>query len=411
MSWDLEVARHRELTAADYAVFRRTRRSDLRWVTVVHGAFVVRPGDDTAAQMRDAVAHLGAEWREVLMEGGRIRRDPRGYTRWTGVVELDLLHPRMLCSRMKNELLAGFGVDSESISIEERVVVLHTHMIIDGRGHRSWSDMDRDLRSRWSDGPRQVHFAKIHECGTVSENIDRLAGYSTKFRFAYSRGWLDRKTEYLKSEFEPEWREYLENAYRVIGLDKLAISSVRSRSKEGSRAYGRETSFEDKTPDSEVLQLTPSSESKYNYSKSYDQLQTMTYYENGSVVYSPIRYDSKVRYSVRIQDLIPYVDLEKITDETLADLCDAIERSGGITGTPERLEAQYGDELGDIAIQQARMELRRTRAEMAKLSAEATKLRAEATDDLADAGDAVLEALHLHGRPLAATGSRHTTRV
>ncbi|WP_156647868.1 hypothetical protein [Methylobacterium sp. Leaf87] len=382
MTWDEEIAPLRAATAARYDVFVRTRRSDLRWVTVIVGAYVVRIWDDTAVLMREAVASLNADFRKTLMQEGRIRRDPRGYTRWTGVVEIDLIHPNMLCSRMKTELLSGFGIDFAKIHKLERVVILHVHMIIDGRGHESWNLIDKSIRSRWSVGPRQVHFAEIYKNGTVSDNIKRLSDYSVKFKFFYSRGWLDRKTEYYREEYETKWIDYVQAMYRTIGLDNLTISSVSSRSSYGSRVYSNTSESVVEKQDSQALQLTiPTAHSdKDNTKPSYYQVQE--YNPNGKYTVIPIHKFNVRKDNMRIKEILPYINLDKISDETLSELCDHLDRMGGQRRTSASLEAQYGDAnadaLSDLEVEQARLDLDQTRADV-------ERSRAQAVVDLADA--------------------------
>jgi hypothetical protein len=83
---------------------------------------------------------------------------------------------------------------------------------------------------------------------------------------------------------------------------------------------------------------------------------------------------------MRIHEIIPYIDAEKMTAKTFIDIWSRLERMQGPEGTDDvsALELQYGDPLYDIEVEQARLNLEQTKAEIARL-------RAEATSDLADA--------------------------
>lgn len=354
--WATETRAHREAVHASYGVLRRTNRHDLRWVTVIHAAWVVRVGDDIGPIVR-AAADLGAEWREVLMRGGRIRRDPRGYTRMSGVIEIDLLHSLLISSPMKKALFAEFGIGVSGLSREDRVLVLHTHVLIDGRGHPSWTALERDLRQQWP-GPRRVHLGKIHSEGTVSENVDRLADYSTKFELKYSKGNLDgRRAEYFRIDYEPEWREYIKRLYKAIGFAGLEIATVKSRSS-SSRVYGETSEFRGEIEKNAGLQL-----------------------EHGQEQQEHTREDIGDSDNMNIRDIIPYINLDKITVDTLRDIEDALDRMSSPTPRSEQLQIQYGDEEEEIRIEQARLDLEQTRAEIDRTRAEAVKDLATANAD------------------------------
>lgn len=81
-----------------------------------------------------------------------------------------------------------------------------------------------------------------------------------------------------------------------------------------------------------------------------------------------------------IDDIVPYIDVEKMNAKTFIDICNRVERMKGPEGTDDvsALELQYGDPLYDLEVEQARLNLEQTKAEIARL-------RAEATSDLADA--------------------------
>lgn len=367
MTWDEQAAEHRAAVHADYAVLRRSPRDALRWVTVIHAAWVVGPWDGTAALVRDAATRLAAEWRETLMRSGRIRRDPRGHTRMVGVIELDLLHSAVTSSAMKQALLNEFGIDTSRLGKHQRVLVLHTHMVIDGRGHASWSALDHDLRAQWP-GPRRVHVAHLYDEGTVAKNLNTLADYSTKFKFMYSKALLGQKAQFTGLEYEEVWTKYVKNIYREIGFENLKISTLNSRAI-NSRVYSDSSDFVGESPENRAFQLSHTVDLD-------EDVKT-----NEQTNYSNEEHYVGIIDQMRIREILPYVDIDKMTVRTLRDLCDALDRMSAGTSREQQLHVQYGDEEADIGIEQARLDLEHTRAEVEGLRAEAAKDYAAADAD------------------------------
>ncbi|MGN8095767.1 hypothetical protein [Methylobacterium sp. 22177] len=338
-------------------------------MTVIHAAWVVQLRDGTAALVRQAATQLAAQWRETLMRTGRIRRDPRGYTRLVGTIELDLLHSAVTSSRMKAALLSEFGIDVGGLGKHDRVLVLHTHMLIDGRGHASWSDLERDLRAQWP-GPRRVHVARLYDTGTVTENLNTLADYSTKFKFVYSKALLGQKSEFTGVKYEKAWSEYVMNAYREIGFDNLKISTLDSRAK-GSRVYSDLPVSEGENSEIEAFQLTPDA-SKNEETTTHEP-----------AINNDDEIDKVILEHMRAIEILPYINLNKMTVKTLGELCDALDRMSAGTSREYQLHVQYGDEEADLRIKQARVDLEHTSAEVERLRAEAAKDYAAAeADDL-----------------------------
>lgn len=379
--WEEQIARLRSDTLVNYRILRRTPRSDLRWVTVVHAASVVRLDDCCYSELVEAAAVIRANWRQTMMNGGRIRRDPRGYTRWVGVIELDLLHPRMICSRMKSELLSGFGIDFASLQNEERIIVLHSHMLVDGRGHKSWGDLERDIKRQWSSGPRQVHIAQIYKTGTLLQNINELAAYSTKFKFLYSKAWLGERTSFGSRSYGADWTEYVRNAYIAIGIENLSISSVHSRAGKMGKVYSKREEFTAEKGKLNDLQLILSN-TRYDEYEHKDAPR-----EHGGIMFKGtvlkckiIEHSNAVNmegYTMRLKDILPYMDLDKLSAESWRDIYAALSRMDGCLASSSSLEAQYGDPLGDLEIAQAYLELEQTRADI-------EHSRAQAASELAD---------------------------
>ncbi|WP_238193550.1 hypothetical protein [Methylobacterium frigidaeris] len=72
-----------------------------------------------------------------------------------------------------------------------------------------------------------------------------------------------------------------------------------------------------------------------------------------------------------------YIDPQKITLKFRQDLEDALARKGP-QGSPELMQAMYGDEKGDLELAQLRADLLKTQAEADESAASAVRDRAEA---------------------------------
>jgi hypothetical protein len=84
---------------------------------------------------------------------------------------------------------------------------------------------------------------------------------------------------------------------------------------------------------------------------------------------------------MRISEIIPYLNIEKIKAGVLRDLLRATRRWSQPKRTSASLQAQYGDELHDLEIQQAYLTLEKTRAEIAKTRAETVVGQTKARND------------------------------
>lgn len=225
-----------------FQVFSRTPHAALRWVTTVIAAYVVDLNDDIRDQVRRDVEEYHERRRAVYRKSGYIRRNIKtGQTRWAGVIELDLLHPRMIasCSKMKLGLLLEMGVDVFTIDRNrQRILILHEHAIVDGRGHPSIDHLARDLRETWP-GPRRLHFDTTYPTNTVAESADnlaRLAGYCTKNRFEYSISWNGSRTRY-HVDYEDTWKEYVLGCYAAIGSADMLDANVSHQVKTSCPMY------------------------------------------------------------------------------------------------------------------------------------------------------------------------------
>lgn len=220
-----DVEAWRKVVRSNYSALSRAPRKRLRWVTVILGVHVVRLSDDVAARVADTVEGLRKEWRNCAMRSGTIKRG----TRWSGVVEIDLVHPNLLGGAAKRDLIGALaGVDPAALTADQRVIVVHLHAVVDCKGHQSPDAFVKDIRATWA-GPRRVHAASIHSDGTVADQLDRLASYSTKLRLQYSQSWEGKPTRYFVA-FEPAWKDWMVHLLNNLGLQNMILSSVSSRS-------------------------------------------------------------------------------------------------------------------------------------------------------------------------------------
>lgn len=359
------LAAHRDAVATTFAVFRRTPREMLRFVTTVIYAAVVGLGDDVGPRVRDETDQYHAKRRAVLMEHGKISRNPHGQTRWAGVIELDLLHPWVVCSAMKQELLNVFGIDVGAVRSDQRILVIHEHAVIDFRGHVSVNVVLRDLRAAYP-GPRRVHAATIYTEGTVQQQLKNLAGYVTKHVHRYSSAWEGTKTTY-HSNYESKWRDFILNIYAAINYSRLLNTNLVVQ----STSFKNLTEMHDdqRNPAGEVaapnwLQLmapeAPLTDEKHNLNASRQDA-TRPSQEAGE-------------NNVKAHEIIDnYFDLTKIPKDLYDEIVSALERSDPMPSTPDFMMAMYSPEHEKVEL-----ELEQLRAEVSQLQASAMRDRAEA---------------------------------
>lgn len=371
--WAKEVAAIRREVDTSYAVFRRTPHEALLWVTTVIAVFIATLDDDITDAVRAAVDRYHTERPSVYRQSGRTYRSPRGWTRWTGVIELDLIHPTIArkLSRSKSGLLAEFGIDVTALNDRQRVVVAHEHCVIDHRGHASVELLKRDMRAAWP-GVRRVHVGGLHADGTVAENLGRLAAYSTKFSMRYGIAWEGGRTSFL-SDFEPEWRTYMRELYQQLGLSRLLNSNIATQAVYAPGAREMHTPrrvSRAKTANSGPLQLSiPGTIEEHcdhveaNRSLNSERTMQPNYRET---------------QDMKVHEVISgYVDPETITADSQRELENAFKRMGpGLT--PEEIGIMYGDEEGDLRLEQQRLDVEKTRAEIIRLQAAAMRDQAEA---------------------------------
>jgi hypothetical protein len=220
----MDINEWRQSVTADYLTMARAPRDRLRWTTLILAVRVVRLGDDPSDEVISIIQQLPDELRACAMQSGFLKRG----TRWAGVVEIDLVHPRLLGGAAKRELIGVLaGIDPDTLTADQRLIIVHLHAVVDSKGHARPDKFADDMRKCWP-GPRRVHSASIWTDGTVAENLARLASYSTKLWDHYSEAWEGRATRRLMAR-EPEWTAWMHRLHDAIGLPNMVVSSVSSR--------------------------------------------------------------------------------------------------------------------------------------------------------------------------------------
>jgi hypothetical protein len=219
-----DIETWRKSVEADFLTMARVPRDRLRWITLILAVRVVRLSDDPADQVISIIEQLPDELRACAMRSGFLKRG----TRWAGVVEIDLVCPRMLGGGAKRDLIGVLaGIDPDTLTPDQRLIIVHLHAVVDAKGHATPDKFVADMRKCWP-GPRRVHSASIWTEGTVAENLERLASYSTKLWNHYSEAWEGRPTRRLMAR-EPEWTAWMRRLHDAIGLSNMVVSSVSSR--------------------------------------------------------------------------------------------------------------------------------------------------------------------------------------
>jgi hypothetical protein len=173
------------------------------------------------------IARMVAEYR-ATWTGLTRGRHLSGMT-WRGCVEIGLerqIEPGSHCAAT----LTAMGVDASPLASDERIVIVHAHLvlaaddvdaIVDELAGERWADHVRGvLRQAWP-GPWRVLVKGLRVDQTVRTAITRLCGYAHKKVLRYvelGTGWGDVPTRYAGS-FEPEWLRLVAQTYRVVDVE------------------------------------------------------------------------------------------------------------------------------------------------------------------------------------------------
>lgn len=222
----------------------------VRFITLIMACRVVKLHDDPALEIISIIEDLRRDLRACAQRSGFLKRG----TRWCGTVEIDLVHWKLLGSDTKQDLVGTLaGVDPRTLTHDERVIVIHTHFVVDCRGHLSPEHFVRDMREQWP-GPRRVRSDLIWREGTVAENLERIAGYCTKLRFQHSQAWEGKRTKFFAT-YGLEWKAWMQRLIGRIGLQNMLVSSVVSRAARCPLQNAETLSTQDVEPVESRLQL------------------------------------------------------------------------------------------------------------------------------------------------------------
>lgn len=369
MTWADEVEAHRQALDTSFAVFSRTPHGALLWLTTVISGHVITLDDDIAQAVAADIDAYHAERATVFKKSGKAYRNPAGWTRYCGTIEIDLIHPRIAsrCSRMKAGLLAELGIDVTVLRADQRIALVHEHAVVDHRGHASADVLTRDMRAAWP-GARRVHAARLYDTGTVAQNLSNLADYAGKFRFRYSMAWNGQKTTYL-CDFEEPWREHMRRTYRAIGFARLLNGNVATQAGRRGMHTDPGAPRAESTPHKQVqlcVSPTMKKDEEHNHTNPSNPHTTI------------IRSSGDDGDIMRAHEIdTRYVNPERITAAALRELEDALAREGpGLK--PDELGMMYGDEAEELQLQQQRLDLVKTRSDIDRLQAAAALDRAKA---------------------------------
>lgn len=203
----------RSATEKAYRSLARVPHNRLIWMTILAGATVISPGDQS-----EVMIPLLDTFRQSVTR--RCRRKLPGM-RLRGVFEFDLLNPRFVIGEHKAALLSDLGLDHCSISHDRRIMLPHLHAVVD-HGENDMETVVQEFRAQFP-GRWRVHAVRLHSTGSVRENLMSLSGYSTKLKVAYSEAWVDRKTKYI-GLYGDEWIDTIIDSINSIGIDKLSFN-------------------------------------------------------------------------------------------------------------------------------------------------------------------------------------------
>jgi hypothetical protein len=315
-----------------YLALRATPRENLWWVTVIIDVRIVSLSDDVASDIIELVEQFHDEWRQAMMTSGFIGRiKGRPATRWAGVIEFDLLHPEHLGGKHKRDLREALGVDAAMMRLDQRVLVLHAHLVVDDRGHSSHETMMRDVRASWP-GPWRVVAIPLYKTGSVSENLSNLAGYSTKFQMRYSEAWEGKRTSY-HGNFKPEWREYVTGLYEAIGVQQMLITNVKSRAGQSSKCKV----VNEKTVAPQGVDADPRPMQLNITSTDPEENETPT-----------LTKPSQRECNMRMKEIAPYLDPERISQELLHDIILTFDRSPPVEDRSHLIQTMYSADDDDM---------------------------------------------------------------
>lgn len=209
-----------------YYLTTRERRH-LRWVTIILRVLRVREADiidpdrrrEVCALIAEIVDDYRADW--TAQTRGR---NLSGLT-WRGVVEIDVRR-NLASDGHAAATMAALGVDTGSLATDERLIVVHVHLVLDGAGRAADGDLDGEgwaghvgcvLRATWM-GPWRVLIKGLRTDQTVPEAVTRLHGYCHKDRRQYATGGLGDTPVRYGDHYEWSWTRLVSEAY--AGLNR-----------------------------------------------------------------------------------------------------------------------------------------------------------------------------------------------
>lgn len=187
--------------------------ADCRFVTIIIGAIRVNDLD-----MRDPSSV--SQVVEGMIAG--FRRDWSGLTKgrafpglwWRGQFELEL-HREIPRESHREALLKDLGLDVPALGRDERVLVVHVHLVA---VLPPGIDAD-DLRARFTrtwPGRWRTEVKGLYAHQTTEEAVTRLCSYVHKHRLEYSSGGLAGEPVRFEDAYGIGWGRFVNKVYRAF---------------------------------------------------------------------------------------------------------------------------------------------------------------------------------------------------
>lgn len=202
-------------------------RRHLRWLTIILKVLRVREADiidpDGRRKVCAEIAKIAADYRREWT--GMARGRSLSGLRWRGVIEIDIRR-HVAEGGHSAATMAALGADTAALAADERLVVVHVHLVVDGAGRAADDDLDGSgwadevgdvLRSIWR-APWGVHITGLRTDQTVPEAVERLYGYCAKDRRQYATGGLGGAVTKYGDAYEWSWTRLVTAAY--AGIDR-----------------------------------------------------------------------------------------------------------------------------------------------------------------------------------------------
>lgn len=201
-------------------------RRHIRWATIIIKVLRIKEADvldpDRRRELLDLVAEIVADFRSDWT--GQTRgRNLSGLT-WRGAIELDL-RSAVAARSHAEATLASLNVDTSPLAADERFLIVHAHLVLEGSGRAADDDLDGEhwtnhvrsvLKATWV-GPWRVLVKGLRKDQSVPEAVWNLYNYTHKrlYRYTAAGGLGDERTKF-GPYYERPWLRFIVDAYGVF---------------------------------------------------------------------------------------------------------------------------------------------------------------------------------------------------